>query len=132
VFSSAAQGRQGVSLVSLHVTRSGAEIWEDALADNRSTPIPDQVAFRLDFPAWLRRLNRRDRKLVVFLSLGNTPAEAAERFGVSRARVSQLRFELQSSWQAFQGEVPPRPRRQGSSKPSTTAANAQQAIAAVA
>jgi hypothetical protein len=105
VFSAAARGRIGISLVSLHAIGSGAEIWEEALVDNRSTPVPDQVAFRVDFPIWLRLLNRRDRKLVMFLSVGNTPGEAAKRFGMSRARVSQLRGELQRSWQAFQGEA---------------------------
>jgi hypothetical protein len=105
VFSGAAQRRVGFSLVSLHSTCSGSEIWEEALADDTLTPIPDQVAFRLDFPAWLQGLSRRDRKLAKFLALGNTPSEAARQFGVSRARVSQLRKELQASWQAFQGEV---------------------------
>ena len=105
VFSGAAQRRVGFSLVSLHSTCSGSEIWEEALADDTLTPIPDQVAFRLDFPAWLQGLSRRDRKLAKFLALGNTPSEAARQFAVSRARVSQLRKELQASWQAFQGEV---------------------------
>jgi hypothetical protein len=101
VFSVAAQRRLGFSLVSLHATCSDSEIWEEALADDTLTPIPDQVAFRLDFPAWLQALNRRDRKLVKFLALGNTPSEAAQQFRVSKARISQLRKELHSRWQAF-------------------------------
>jgi hypothetical protein len=114
VFSAAAQGRPGVSLASLSATYSGSETWEEALADNRSTPILDQVAFRLDFAAWLRHLSCRDRALIVFLSFGNTSKEAAERFEVSRARISQLRSELKSSWQAFQGDyafAPKKPRK---------------------
>ena len=63
--------------------------------------MPDQVAFRLDFASWLADLKRRDRKLVRFLAVGNTPSEAAGRFGVSRARMSQLRAELRTSWEAF-------------------------------
>jgi hypothetical protein len=79
--------------------------WLDMLADDSLTPVPDQVAFRLDFSAWLRVLNRRDRKLAEFLAVSNTTREAAEQFGVSRGRISQLRGELQASWTAFQGEA---------------------------
>ena len=79
--------------------------WLDMLADDSLTPIADQVAFRLEFPAWLRLLNRRDRKLAEFLVLGNMASEAAERFKISRARVSQVRSALKESWHAFQGEA---------------------------
>jgi hypothetical protein len=103
VFSKAAQHRAGFSLESVHLA-DGA-LWQDALSDNRRTPIPDQVSFRLDFRAWLRLLSRRDQKLVVFLSVGNASHEAARHFGISRARVSQLRSELQRSWRAFQGDA---------------------------
>jgi hypothetical protein len=101
----AAQRRRGFRLLSLSSTFSSSDSWEEALADDTLTPIPDQVAFRMDFSAWLRRLNRRERKLATFLALGNTPSAAAQRFRVSRARVSQMRIALQANWQAFQGEA---------------------------
>src|SRR5262245_63184550 len=34
---------------------------EERLRDNRQTPVPDQVAFRLDFPAWVCSRTDRDR-----------------------------------------------------------------------
>jgi len=63
-----------------------------------------RAAFRIDFPAWLAMHSARDRRLVRFLALGNCPAEAADRFQISRARISQIRQELRESWAAFQGE----------------------------
>src|SRR4051812_47381739 len=47
-----------------------AEGLADALVHDAQTPVPVQVSFRLDFPAWLRRLRRRDRLLVAGLLLG--------------------------------------------------------------
>ena len=77
----------------------------EILADNKLTPVPDQVAFRIDFPAWFRLQNRRARALAKFLALGNSATEAARQFGVSKARVSQVRSKLRSSWQEFQREA---------------------------
>ena len=93
VYGQQAQRRNGFRLVSLQ-SSSGTEVWGEILADDRLTPVPDQVAFRLDFASWLAALRRRERKLVRFLAVGNTPSEAAKRFAVSRSRVSQLREEL--------------------------------------
>jgi hypothetical protein len=67
--------------------------------------VPDQVAFRLDFPKWLSIQTARDRRLIQALACGETTCEAARRFHISAARVSQLRLEFFQSWRAFQGEV---------------------------
>jgi hypothetical protein len=77
----------------------------DLLADDSLTPVADQVAFRLDLAAWLRMLSGRDRRLAMYLAMGNTAGEAAGLFKISRARVSQVRKKLQRSWYAFQGEA---------------------------
>jgi hypothetical protein len=119
-----AQRRRGFRLDSLDRVNVKST-WADMLADNTLTPIPDQVAFRLDFPAWLRGLSRRDRKLARFLALGNTTAEAAQRFGVTPGRVSQLRRALERDWQAFQNDATPRPSGQGESRPSILATQAK-------
>jgi len=99
------QRQHGFSLRSLQLGLSDEGVWIEILADNKLTPVPDQVAFRIDFPAWFRLQNQRDRKLTKFLALGNSATEAARHFGVSEARVSQLRSKLRSSWQEFQGEA---------------------------
>ncbi len=102
VFSFVFQREQGFTVESLEPLELDA--WCEALVDNTATPVADAAAFRLDFPAWLASLRRRDRDLIKFLSLGNSPRETAQRFRVSQARISQLRAELRSSWQQFQGE----------------------------
>jgi hypothetical protein len=77
----------------------------EALADNTVTPPPDAAAFRVDFPRWLGTLPVRDRRLAEELMLGERANETAERFGMSRARVSQLRRELSQDWARFHGEA---------------------------
>ncbi len=104
IYSWIAQRRRGFCLKSLEPTSGTSVTWAEILADNRLTPIPDQVAFRLDFAAWLAAQERRSRKLVALLALGNTPSEAAQKFCISKPRVSQLRNELEASWREFQGE----------------------------
>src|SRR5947209_12400723 len=78
----------------------------EALADNTRTPVDEQVAFRLDFPAWMRTLGRRDRRLAGAMALGHRTGELARRFKVSPARVSQLRRQFYEGWVKFCGEVP--------------------------
>src|SRR4051794_21757325 len=63
--------RRGVTVVRL------AGALADVLTHNTRTPVPEQVGFRLDFPAWLRRLRRRDRRLVAGLLLGRPVVELA-------------------------------------------------------
>ena len=99
-----AQRSGGFSLRALPSESAAPNVWCEILADDTLTPVPDQAAFRMDFPAWLRIQNRRNRELARFLAVGNTATEAAQRFGVSIPRISQLRSELQASWEEFQGE----------------------------
>ena len=78
--------------------------WEELVVeDERSTPA-DVAACRLDFRAWLRRLDRRRRQVAVKLAEGETTKDAARHFDVSQARISQLRRELKDCWHEFQGE----------------------------
>src|SRR5262249_36604790 len=56
--------------------RQKQTVWEEGLQGNMRTPVPDQVAFRLDFPAFLRTLSGRDRRLVRFLARGRSGQEA--------------------------------------------------------
>jgi hypothetical protein len=106
VSSVVAQRRGRFTLLTLPAESSEANVWSEILADDTLTPVPDQVAFRLDFSAWLRIQKRRKWELARFLTVGNTVTEAAQRFCVSIPRISQLRSELQVSWQSFQGETP--------------------------
>jgi len=78
--------------------------WQEAVVEDYKTPVPDQVSFRIDFPAWLSSLSRRDRKIAKNLADGQSTSEVARRFGLSLGRVSQLRREFERSWLAFHGE----------------------------
>ena len=79
--------------------------WGEILVeDKRATPA-DVAACRIDFAEWLRRLTARLRKIALALAGGETTTAAARMFGVSPARISQIRQWLKESWEAFQGEA---------------------------
>ena len=67
--------------------------------------MPDQVAFRADFPAWLATRSQRDRRVVQDLMVGERTTDVADRHGLSQPRVSQLRREFREDWRAFHGEA---------------------------
>jgi hypothetical protein len=77
--------------------------WLEAVVEDPHTPVFDQVCFRVDFPAWLNRLSRRNRRIAKCLALGNPTCAVAKRFQISPARISQLRREFYESWQNFCG-----------------------------
>ena len=104
--SSYAQRRKGFHVKSLTELRSGGG-WQELVVEDRHATPADVASIRLDFEAWLKRLDRRRRRIALKLAEGETTTSAARHFSVSQARVSQLRRELRDSWQAFQGEEPP-------------------------
>jgi hypothetical protein len=96
---------RGTSVVSFGDLKRRRPEWEDALLeDHRATPA-DLAAARIDVQDWLNQLPRRDRGIAVRLAMGDRTGHVAQQFGVSAARISQLRQELEESWQAFQGET---------------------------
>jgi hypothetical protein len=78
--------------------------WKEMLFDNSRTPVPDQAAFRIDFPSWLSTLSARDRRIVDDLASGERTGKVARKFGVSAGRVSQIRRQLKKSWDEFVDE----------------------------
>ena len=97
-----AQQRQGFAVGKLPAcsTLNGSPL-EEALRDNTRSPVDEQVAFRLDFPAWLLTLPRRDRRLVEGMALGHRTLDLARKFRLSPGRVSQLRREFKQRWGRF-------------------------------
>lgn len=81
--------------------------FEERLRDNRKTPVPEQVSFRCDFPAFLGSLSERDRRLARYLALGHRAKDAARRFGMSAGRVTQLRQGWCRDWHLSNGEELP-------------------------
>ena len=80
--------------------------WMEAVVEDHQTPVPDQVAFRIDFPAWLAIHPRRDRRIAETLAIGHSTTEAAQRFHVSPGRISQKQRDFHASWHTFHGESP--------------------------
>ena len=107
VLSKYCQDQKGVVVERLDKFNGQEDRWEEAVVqDTRTTPVPDTVAFRIDFKDWLKSLKRRDRRIAQFLSLGHCTQDAARKFHVSQGRISQLRRELAESWKKFVGDEP--------------------------
>jgi len=118
VMSPVAQRRHGfgvehlpISTATSHETLYGAvlgqhlhDAFEERLADNTRTPVPDQAAFRIDFPTWYATLTERDRRMVDDLISGERPGDVARRFGLCQGRISQKRREFHEDWQRFHCE----------------------------
>ena len=77
----------------------------DALAADTRTPVPHQVAFRLDFPRWRATFAGRTRQVLDALAEGGRTGEVARRFGVSPPRVAQFRADFRRSWHAFHSRM---------------------------
>lgn len=101
VYSRRPTRRSASSLLSIGAPQDQYGNWKERLTDNHSTPIPDQVHFRIEFPRWLHAQTPRNRKIVETLLLGYTTAEVAKQFRISSGRVSQLRQEFYESWNQF-------------------------------
>jgi hypothetical protein len=84
-------------------TLNGNPLFE-ALHDNTQSPVLDQVAFRCDFPSWLASLGSRNRNIAQDMAQGLCTGELADAYGLSPARVSQLRGEFYDDWLRFTGE----------------------------
>jgi len=72
---------------------------------NTQTPVPDQVAFRIDFPRWRGTRSERDRRVIDALLAGGRTRDVSRQFGLSPGRVSQLRRDFLEDWRRFTGEV---------------------------
>jgi hypothetical protein len=91
--------------------RDMAGSWREWLAEDNCCSPADQAAFRLDFEGWLASLPMRKRQVAELLAEGHEGAVVATEVGVSPGRVSQLRTELQESWEVFQRGTSDRPGR---------------------
>src|SRR5262249_11503739 len=80
------------------------DAFEERLRDNTVTPVPDQVCFRIDFPAWLGTLTPRERRIIREMSNNERTLDLSKRFEVSPARISQRRREFHDDWKRFCGE----------------------------
>jgi hypothetical protein len=66
-----------------------------------TTPIPEQVSFRVDVPAFLGTLTSRQRDLAADLMGGLTTTECADKYGVTLGRISQFRSLFRERFEQF-------------------------------
>lgn len=104
VMSPYCRSRKKVVLEQLDTYDPEEDCWQEVLLEDRRAGPAETAAIRVDFPSWLQVLPSRMQKIATFLAQGETTTAAAEEFGVSRARISQIRRELYRAWSLFQGE----------------------------
>jgi len=78
-----------------------AHVYEEHVSDDTQTPVPEQAAFRVDWPRFTNTLTERDRSIAAFLALGHQATEAATAFQVTVPRISQIRKDWQRRWIEF-------------------------------
>lgn len=110
ILSDAAKQKHGLHIDRLDYFGNRGE-WFEFIVEDRRTPIPDQAAFRCDFPEWLNNLTCQKRQIAEKLAVGDSTSEVAQECKVSPGRISQIRRELENSWQEFHGELEDCPRR---------------------
>lgn len=81
------------------------DAFEERLQDNTLTPVPEQAAFRIDWPAWVKTRTERDRRIIDDLMAGQRTLDVSRKYGLSPGRVSQLRQEFHQDWLRFHGET---------------------------
>ena len=82
---------------------AGEDVMAEMLAADPKARVPEQAAFRVDYPEWRSRFRTRDRAVIDALARGAHPGEVASQFALSPGRVSQLREAFRESWVAFHG-----------------------------
>ena len=101
------QNRKGVRGQSLHHLDPDSGQWQELVVEDRQASPADVAAIRIDFQAWLKTLTCKNRQVAEALASGESTQAVAKQVGISGARVSQLRRELKSAWEEFQGQVVP-------------------------
>lgn len=76
--------------------------WREVLVEDRRATPAEIAAARIDVAEWFLSLPARDRRIAKALAMGDSTSEAAGKFSVSSARISQLRSQLRNSWAQFQ------------------------------
>ena len=106
VSSEYAQMNKGITMLRLDRYNKRKELWKEVVVEDQKSGPAEIAAMRIDFEAWLKTLNRRERRIAKTLATGETTGATARKFGVSPSRISQLRRQFMEAWQAFLGERP--------------------------
>lgn len=93
--------RTGVRVRHLGLFCREDHLWQAHLVENRFAGPAEIAATRIDFGCWLAGLPARLQSIAKILATGEGTGEAARRLGVSSGRISQLRRQLEDSWNRF-------------------------------
>ncbi len=93
--------RNGFTVLRFGTMRDLPSELHEALVENTRSPVPEQAAFRIDFPVFLSRQSGKKRKVAALLAVGNRATDVARTVGVSPSRVTQVRRQLCQDWQVF-------------------------------
>ena len=105
VMSPCAQQARGIKVERLGSVYESRGKWEELVIESRKSGPAEIAITRIDFAAFLKSLQPMMRRIAKTLAAGETTKNVARKFGVSQARVSQMRRELQQAWEMFQGEM---------------------------
>jgi len=83
------------------------DVLEERLTDNTQTPIPDQAAFRCDFPVWLGTWSERYRRIIQQMARDERTSNLARMYNISQGRISQLRRQFHDDWKCFCADPDP-------------------------
>ncbi len=95
------QRRKGARVRSLARWNAVQGGWREMLVEDRTASPADLAASRIDFAAFMASLSQRARRIAELLVIGESANHVAELLGVSAARISQIRRELQAAWESF-------------------------------
>ncbi|MCH8808056.1 MAG: hypothetical protein IH986_18470 [Planctomycetes bacterium] len=90
------------------VARFGfADRLDDLLLEDRRNgwPVPDRVAFKLDWAAYLDRQPKRTRHIIEMLGQGHLRKDAAAALRITPPAVSMRMNNAYRAWQSFCGEA---------------------------
>jgi len=93
--------RNGFTVLRFGTMRDLPSELHEALIENTRSPVPEQAAFRIDFPAFLATQPGKKRKVANLLAVGNRATNVAHTVGVSPSRITQIRRGFCQDWQAF-------------------------------
>jgi len=97
------QQRKGINVTSLNRFDQQDEEWKEIVVEDRHCGPAEVVATKVDFEDWLAELSPRLRRIAKTLAKGETTKAAAKKHRVSPGRISQMRRELMTAWEAFVG-----------------------------
>ena len=77
-------------------------VWRLVLLEDRRTPVPDQMAFRIDWSVFLSQQTDRVRQMVGLLAAGHRRCEVADKLGITGSAITQRMARVQRDWEKFQ------------------------------